>query len=1691
MSNSNDYTNVPLNTISRDAQLRQPPCVTGDRLFFCNGDIPTMEGLAVNVWGKYTSPERLTPAKIPNNTPAFKFGATFKHNPGHFVLRWRINALENFSIQGGLRFSVKITYPSEPDTTGSFDVIMSTDKLKAGHSYSLKLEELVVVQPYLPLDAHDPDPKAQWAIVEVTMLNCEGTCATYSGLQVVHVELQPFTRDAWETKPDDHVVEKAHGSRSINDDRGSPVISNPSDGSGDHPITRLAWSKGGTFLAALALSKKSAFVSVWDTKHILMLENQSEARLLHRDVGTITPTLGNKDLRKLSIGLAISPDGSQVAVYQEPMIGQWVDGHKLEPSVFKFCLLSRHSSGGAHPQNTDTLHKSGFPNPKLKNFFGFGTFLTDTVSTDRHVGRTNSKDPPKTLFVACNGIYVEVFRVNSDHKWESMHTIRLKDIIPTLSRRITCKMMMDVISSNTFMWLEDNGLCCAVWDLWKGSNISYISSTRNAKFRGTTFRGNNKMAISPDESIVALARDGNVTTYYTRTGVLVLQKKLPGYKVEYLGFHGQDNQLFVIVRNTQNFQLKTWIVDPLHVESGIDKNPPVPIPIIGRTVLAFLGGEFGDNGLMFDADGTNIRCYVTHTPFNKRIIDKTQIHPLDPSAQECRESRHDSKPYKLKTAIHQQPLGDGDGLMYWVHRVEVTEVVDTKDKTVFSFVPEPWMRVLTTSVREPAHLQSVYFLPGRERRDDTHSPEDDDKRFVVIGVQTIQVWSLPSGENNEFTLEFIWSRPRTEADSWSPRDALESEPVGEYYRYIRNASVYYDRQTKDAAVNIKLMGGHEEETVRIPLGNRTHDIPDIFLGCIRSVYLLADAYVYSLRTSKKHPRNSRKASFTYEEHYKAITRFARRFVNRPLRLEHFSPAAESPSYVPANPQGQTLQLLRTTTNTDGSKTCKKSTALTIVAHGLEFVKQIWPSEDVNASPKLVTLLTLLMDQQGLEDANHGFVDGLLNTGEGGWVPHIDESLSPIKRAVKLGNLNLLQTLIDYCVTNAKKTHPAYLTPVVQSVNELSERYPEVLCDLLKKTSFIPAHNSDYIASHAIVANLHYSDWITFFAHYFTLGLFKGKLLEGTKNHSINHYKKPIFSLRSQLPLRSSSWDFCNIGSPVHWLRKDVIPPTPNAKQSSKVTEPHSHKIYVAPFPNLSSFGSYHNWTKKYRTDQVRSDFTKLSGRSFFDSPVMQATLEFKWQKYGQMHWVMPFLLSLMFFAFMMAITFLQIDTASPLDNNKKPAPDQILSRYLLNWHWLFILTVVVGFVLFLIDVERIANSTFRVLKSPYLYMRATAYVLSVVGCIIFMIASVDPATDTGPSQIWWMSYAILALYLNMLFELRVFRRIGVPVYIIMKIMGNVLWFFLILALFIISFTHALLHLLHTRRYHSCTPDVDCAGDEWDNYPRKFYRALSATTFFLAGRFDPVGKFMDQGMASFLVMMVIFYVFTSLLIFNILIAWMGHAFSKCKQEGKEAWHRQMSEVIADVEMSFMSNSSRYNRNLFPDYIYYGACEKMASQHETTFSSIGNKSNLSLENRFMFENLVVMHDQTHSAQQEMKQDISGVTRDVVVCFDRFAEQEERVRAVMELIQRLHPEEVVENLDVTHSRQQHIRTASSSSSISTMAKEQSNSSGNGSGYTAERPFYPGPQVRQDLITQSYNVDSDISAHTHEHLHSTNSSH
>ncbi|KAF9917961.1 hypothetical protein BGZ65_012668, partial [Modicella reniformis] len=222
------------------------------------------------------------------------------------------------------------------------------------------------------------------------------------------------------------------------------------------------------------------------------------------------------------------------------------------------------------------------------------------------------------------------------------------------------------------------------------------------------------MTISPDESIVALAGDDTLTTYYANSGIEISTRKYSGHKIEYIVFHGQSNQLFVVIRRTMSLKLRSRLIDPFQLKSQV-KVGQVPIPIIGKTIFAsFRKGKARNKGVVFEADGSIIRCYVSHVPVDINVTESkdnlvsssyTSHPPHDKEQQESvqegfkdeHKEEGDEKPkrYTLRTDSDKKPFPNGDGLKYWVARVNVLEESEKYKKVIFSFVPEPWMRVST------------------------------------------------------------------------------------------------------------------------------------------------------------------------------------------------------------------------------------------------------------------------------------------------------------------------------------------------------------------------------------------------------------------------------------------------------------------------------------------------------------------------------------------------------------------------------------------------------------------------------------------------------------------------------------------------------------------------------------------------------------------------------------------------------------------------------------------------------------------------------------------------------------------------------------------------------------------------------------------------------------------------------------
>ncbi|KAF9357797.1 hypothetical protein BGX26_003058 [Mortierella sp. AD094] len=1073
-------------------------------------------------------------------------------------------------------------------------------------------------------------------------------------------------------------------------------------------------------------------------------------------------------------------------------------------------------------------------------------------------------------------------------------------------------MMMESISSNTFMWLEEDGTCCTVWNLLKGSNISYISPGENSVI-GREARYC-KMALSPTESIVALATtNGTLTTYFANSGAPIDYRMFPGYKIEHVGFHGQDNRLFVVLRGSRSPELKARILDSLQLKSETAVNS-VPIPTIGSTILAFFNTEgFKGKGVVCEAFGPRINLYISHQPSSSKV-DKINDKIGDVKLNRVALKSERNEQYELDVKYHREHLPEGLHERYWVHSVNVTKKNSStgNNKVIFSFVPEPWMRIITTKAANPLGLMSAYFLP-------------DETRFAVVGMQTIQIWVLPTTENPKCSLQFIWSKPKTVESHALNCDRTPAEikneerkPVGEYYWEILSTTIYMDIKAGNTVACINTDGGEDRE-VSIP-GPEYRDpesrttVGTIGLRytiepCFRSIHLLAAAYAFCKFESNKAAKLGTQSTLTLNDHSEAIIRFTRGHLNRKMPVP--PPLRSGPQLSQSEPRD----------NSKPRNRFIRKIISKIPELGIDEQRIVGTSKP----HREMTLLTSLLDQMFLQKANHVFVKGLLAAEGGPWIPSDDVDLNPIKRAIEIGNRPLIEAFIEYGVKYAKSRHPAYLTPVVQCMEQLSHQYPDLVAYMFKLTAYVPAHNHGYLSSHINVAGPQLRVRFKRFLRF---------KIQDEISVSLDDYDKPVFSLRSQLPLQTTD------------LTKARIAQFPKEedKEAKRRQLKISHKVYVCPYPGLSKYGPSKPWC---------NGFTTIAGKDYFDNAAMQATLRYKWQKYAFYYWFIRFFVVLVFAILMVTIMAAQITVSEiPIDANATTNwSENIQDRYLLNWRPVFMTAIATGAILLCYEFMQFLDDWWKYIRSPYNYMDVTTIVINIVGCAYLLTKKpTGKPDDEGPDQIPALSFAILAIYVNMLLELRIFKPLGIVVNIIFNIGRKIVWFLLILTLFLVSFTLALQHLLHTRRYHlACIigDTQDCPLKDYPgDYPPNFFEALTDTYFFLAGRYDPVASSLTEGSTSFRIMMLIFFMFTAILLLNILIALMNDGFELSQKQGEVAWHKQLSEVIAEAEA-------------------------FESGHR-----ISSKSKLSPENQFLMN----VYDKITAVQQAQGQKLEEVLKEL---------------------------------------------------------------------------------------------------------------
>ncbi|KAG0269732.1 hypothetical protein DFQ27_002401 [Actinomortierella ambigua] len=1189
-------------------------------------------------------------------------------------------------------------------------------------------------------------------------------------------------------------------------------------------IVRIAQSKDGNYLAALRLLPDTIVVHVWLKADLISkdvrekdVSNLGASFTIDCRTATRTKPGENVSLYDISLGLAISALGDQIAVYQMPRIGDWQDGKEAPTVSVGFHLfrnpianketpvfvydepqIERKDGSAKLSRNTLTLLET----PKaLKDAIGYASYVGQY---DDYGGK-----PTPAKFIFCTGCYLDVFEVNSNGLVPS-HIISLEGLIPTLSRRFACETTMDSICENMFLWVEEGGQYCSIWNLSNGSAIKRLEISR---MRYDNINSVTKMSVTRSQSIVAIVGfDNSITTFFADTGIEISRRLFMDRRIESICFaSNQSTELFVVLRERSEEDFSSITLDPfrLDIEFGA---LAAPLPVWSATSCNFEAQRGHESGMICQPDADFINLYHRDRPIgDDGRGGQGYSTPSKPRYITTSDNIH----YELKTkrVNAEDKLTEGEDSserLVEIWKISENPPTESTERTlVFSFVPEPWEQ------RAPSH---GFFLPTGDR-------------FVVYANRTIQVWGLPV-DKEPCKLLYFWSMFQPQPMVRRNKKEMELVLI-EHKRFGSIQFRDYPSSAGQTRIQVNVVPLEQKGGVRgygkpVHIPNwpaRMVDSRNTIEDCFHSIRLLALAYTI-VSSGYVVTQDVGLHNTTHEAHASAILDFVNNYINHTIYLEHFR------------------------IDNKGHR--------------------------ISETPMLVTLWNSVLMPHHLPDICAKLITDLLNKEDCAWIPRKYKSMNPILTAIRRKNTAAVEVFVDYCVRKTTERHPAYMLPVVQSFDKISSHYPGILKSLLKNSSYIPAQSMVFNKAHVTVSGFNWR-----------------RLVGLRKPNTLEEYEFPVFS-HHLIVLPPTMDSTTRIRGFLSGITQASYAPTPTRTKSElyeilpatampenqNVEVPYGIKIYVAPFPGLSTYGTDIITGSKHS----RSQFSFLSGRDFADNPAMTAVLRFK------------------------------KESAVNLGGEGRTPSDVLKARYMDPYPW----KGIIAFDLFL-------GAVFLLLEAFQLYSEGfELYVTSVFN--------------------WQDVISIALAMMCQLFELRVYRPLGIIVNIILRITYRIAWFFIIFAILVVGFTHTLIYVLYTSK-PVCVPDesgkvpdniLDCttALKAETDYPDKLLQGISGTLFFLAGRYDFLDKNFASDSAAFHLTVIIFYFFMGLVLLNVLIALMNDSVNQCGDEGQLAWLKQWSKVLDEVEMIFLRHfQTRQLRHLFPDYIYYAAPIHDAEEYHT--------------------------------------------------------------------------------------------------------------------------------------------------------------
>ncbi|KAG0348686.1 hypothetical protein BG004_004508 [Podila humilis] len=486
-------------------------------------------------------------------------------------------------------------------------------------------------------------------------------------------------------------------------------------------------------------------------------------------------------------------------------------------------------------------------------------------------------------------------------------------------------------------------------------------------------------------------------------------------------------------------------------------------------------------------------------------------------------------------------------------------------------------------------------------------------------------------------------------------------------------------------------------------------------------------------------------------------------------------------------------------------------------------------------------------------------------------------------------MGLANIITQYCLRKGEEEEDYhFMSPLVSCLPELcddSRLHQEMALDILHRMAYVPVKRSSYsyIIDNHIIAHPPEVRWQCWRSIERPLYKCDDPILQLTLSSKPHDSQMDFFVKRMFVAPFGMLWKINDEISAreshdikgISWLGKSWLPTA-------------ASMIWYSCNPRRQMYVARHN----------------TFSLSVFDNPALAALVEYKWNTIGYQYWLTRFLLQCVYYLLVLIVVFAQIYKAQ----------EHLRLVYIA-------IIIFSGIFLWLEFIQFLHNSA-RYFISPYNLVDLAVFALPLAGSIRQI--GVGPGVD-----LTLFSLSVLFVFLHLLFELRTIKSVCHYTTIIIQAIDKIRVFFFIFACGILAFSIAILHMLHGCSMSKCTPDP--------GFPEQPFYALSATYFFMTGRYDPVtDKLSQEDHWTFHLIMMIYVLFTVILMLNVLIALINTAFNAGDETWTQVWiENRLSYIESAENMLYHIEGFRRRNNRLPKAVYYTATPQQVTTYERTF------------------------------------------------------------------------------------------------------------------------------------------------------------